>query len=314
MPLSTWRTQITNVWSKATVVLVKFQSLQVPESCTFTSYAPSRKGPCFYFTEIHLQKPQISGELLLDVTRKLIANYSLKTSNFDSRQIRYPILHILLYLLNSIDHLLPLVDPMPLLHYLWHWVVHSTIFLLPPHPPKSRECKLGRHEFHCLKKPLLIGCMPKAVNWNCHIESWGKYHPLAACFLFWNVSHDTRVHHPLEWDDQHPDGVQQEPHVDYMYCQFCLISPYLFLQWQEDIESSEALLYPEERNRAKQFIFYRRMTRELYGHLGKGIRKPLPPCFVQWARDLYPNGEAEEGVYTGFKHGPGGDGGGSFNI
>jgi hypothetical protein len=52
-----------------------------------------------------------------------------------------------------------------------------------------------------------------------------------------------------------------------MYWQFCLITPCLFLQWQEDIERLEALLYPEETNRAKQYIFYCRM----YGHLGKGV-------------------------------------------
>jgi hypothetical protein len=117
----------------------------------------------------------------------------------------------------------------------------------------------------------------------------------------------------LEWDNQHPDDIQQEPPVDHMYCQLCLITPCLFLQWQEDIERLEALLYPEETNRAKRYIFYRRMTRELYGHLGKGIQKPFPCCFVQGARDLYPNGEAE-GVYTRIKCGPGGDGGGSFII
>ncbi len=113
-----------------------------------------------------------------------------------------------------------------------------------------------------------------------------------------------------EWDDQDPDDVQQEPPVDPMYCQFCLITPCLFLQWQEEVERDEALMYPAETNKAKRFIFYRRMTRRLYGHLGKGIHKPLPHCFVQGARDLYPNGEAE-GVYTGFKQGR--DGNGFFN-
>jgi hypothetical protein len=117
----------------------------------------------------------------------------------------------------------------------------------------------------------------------------------------------------LEWDEQHPDNVQQEPPVDVMYCQYCLITPCLFLQWQEEIERTDALLYPEQNNSAKRFMFYRIMTKELYGHLGKGIRKPLPCCFVQGARDLYPNDEAE-GTYTGFKPGPSGDGDGSIII
>jgi hypothetical protein len=37
----------------------------------------------------------------------------------------------------------------------------------------------------------------------------------------------------LEWDEQHPSDVQQEPPVDAMYCQYCLITPCLFIQWQE---------------------------------------------------------------------------------
>ena len=114
----------------------------------------------------------------------------------------------------------------------------------------------------------------------------------------------------LEWDEQDPDDVQQEPPVDAMYCGFCLITPCLFIQWQEDILRSEAYRDPGETNRAKRFIFYLMISRELFGHLGKGVRKPLPRCFVQGARELYPTSEAE-GVYTGFKRGPGGDGGGS---
>jgi hypothetical protein len=34
----------------------------------------------------------------------------------------------------------------------------------------------------------------------------------------------------IEWDEQHPDDVQQEPPVDTMYCQYYLITPCLFLQ------------------------------------------------------------------------------------
>jgi hypothetical protein len=53
---------------KATVP-VKFQSLQVRESRTFTSYPPSSKGPRnIFYRKIGPQKPKISGELLLDVT------------------------------------------------------------------------------------------------------------------------------------------------------------------------------------------------------------------------------------------------------
>jgi hypothetical protein len=115
-----------------------------------------------------------------------------------------------------------------------------------------------------------------------------------------------------EWDDQDPEDIEQEPPVDPTYCRFCLFTPCLFLQWQEDIEQAERLMYPNETNRAKRFIFYRRMARELYGHLGKGVRKPLPRCFVQGARDLYPEDEAVD--YTGFKHAGDGNGDGSVII
>jgi hypothetical protein len=118
----------------------------------------------------------------------------------------------------------------------------------------------------------------------------------------------------LEWDEQGPDDVQQEPPVDVMYCGYCLITPCLFIQWQEEIERTDALLDPGENNRARRFRFYGNMTRELYGHLGKGIQKPLPCCFVQGARDFYPNDEAEGTYYTGFKPGPNGDGNGSNII
>jgi hypothetical protein len=86
----------------------------------------------------------------------------------------------------------------------------------------------------------------------------------------------------LEWDEQDPDDIQQEPPVDAMYCAgYCLITPCLFIQWQEEIERTDALLDPGENNRVRWFRFYRNMTREIYGHLGKGIGKPLPRCFVQ---------------------------------
>jgi hypothetical protein len=111
----------------------------------------------------------------------------------------------------------------------------------------------------------------------------------------------------LEWDEQDPNEVQQEPPVDPLYCRFCLSTPCLFLQWQEEMEQSERLMYPYKTNRAKRLIFYQRVPRELNGHLGRGARKPLPHCFVQGARDLYPNGVADD-VYTGFKRGPGGAG------
>jgi hypothetical protein len=103
-----------------------------------------------------------------------------------------------------------------------------------------------------------------------------------------------------EWDDQDADDVPQEPPVDPTYCRFCLHTPCLFLQWQDELERCVEIMHPDESNKAKRYHMYRRMTREFNGHLGKGSRKPLPDCFVQGLRDLYP--EREQLDYTGFKY------------
>jgi hypothetical protein len=116
-----------------------------------------------------------------------------------------------------------------------------------------------------------------------------------------------------EWDDQDPEDVQQEPPVDPTYCRFCLRTPCLFLQWQDELERCVEIMYPEEMNRAKKrYHMYRRMSRELHGHLGEGTHKALPGCFVQGLRDLYPEGKAMG--YTGFKHAGDGNGDGSVII
>jgi hypothetical protein len=53
-----------------------------------------------------------------------------------------------------------------------------------------------------------------------------------------------------EWDD--PNDIQQEPPVDPTYCRICLHTPCcLFLQWQDKLETSVNIMYPEETNRAK---------------------------------------------------------------
>jgi hypothetical protein len=46
----------------------------------------------------------------------------------------------------------------------------------------------------------------------------------------------------LEWDNQHPNDVQQEPPVAPTYCHFCLCTPCLFLQWQEELERYKEIL------------------------------------------------------------------------
>jgi hypothetical protein len=103
---------------------------------------------------------------------------------------------------------------------------------------------------------------------------------------------------PVEWDDRPNEDLPQEPPVDPMYCRLCLKTPCVFLQYQDELERVVEIMYPEESNRTKRYHMYRRMSRELHGPLGKGRRKPLPKCFVQGFRDLYPD-EADN--YTGFR-------------
>jgi hypothetical protein len=81
-----------------------------------------------------------------------------------------------------------------------------------------------------------------------------------------------------KWDDQDPDDVQQEPPPDAMFCGFCLITPCLMIQWQEDILRSEAHMDPGKTNRVKRFNFYQTMTRELYAISARAFVSPCLPA------------------------------------
>jgi hypothetical protein len=118
------------------------------------------------------------------------------------------------------------------------------------------------------------------------------------------------IQHP-EWDDRPDADLPQQPPVDKMYCGFCLQTPCCFLQYQEELERSVEVLCPAgSTNKAKRYHMYRWLSRELNGHLGKDCRKPLPECFVQGLRNLYP--EEDPGDYKGFSYGTGQDGDGSI--
>jgi HD-GYP domain-containing protein (c-di-GMP phosphodiesterase class II) len=103
-----------------------------------------------------------------------------------------------------------------------------------------------------------------------------------------------------ECDDRDADDLPEEPPIDWMYCSYCLQTPCVFLQYQDEMERIVEVMYQQESNRTKRYHLYRRMSQELHGPLGKGCRKPLPKCFVQGFRDLYPD-EADN--YTGFRDG-----------
>ena len=79
-------------------------------------------------------------------------------------------------------------------------------------------------------------------------------------------------------------------------CPNCSHSPCSLLQWQDKLERVVDLMAPEVTNKEKRYHMYRHCTRRLHGRLGKGNCKPLPQCFQQGLKELYPSEE-----YTGFK-------------
>ncbi len=91
---------------------------------------------------------------------------------------------------------------------------------------------------------------------------------------------------------------QQEPG----FCEHCGHSPCHFLQWQEELERIVDIKYPEVTNKQKDYNMYSHITCRLHGPLGKDNRRPLPLCFGQGMRDLYPSK-----YYTGYKPSPLGD-------
>jgi hypothetical protein len=75
------------------------------------------------------------------------------------------------------------------------------------------------------------------------------------------------------------------------------------MQWQEELERIVDTIYPKVTNYEKRFHMYHHMPRQLHGLLGKGNCKPLPGCFEQGLRELFPSEE-----YMGLKPNPFGSG------
>jgi hypothetical protein len=86
-----------------------------------------------------------------------------------------------------------------------------------------------------------------------------------------------------------PCAEGDEPTDDRWFCPQCLESPCQFLQWQEELERIVDCVNPDLSNKQRRYKLYRHVTRRRHGTLGKGNRKPLPLCFEQGMRDLYPS-------------------------
>jgi hypothetical protein len=96
---------------------------------------------------------------------------------------------------------------------------------------------------------------------------------------------------------------EDEPTEDGWFCPHCSESPCQFLQWQEELERIVDCMNPDKSNKQKRFELYGHVTRRRHGTLGKGNRKPLPSCFEQGMRDLYPS-EKYTGYQTAYNSGP----------
>ena len=103
----------------------------------------------------------------------------------------------------------------------------------------------------------------------------------------------------MEEADEYEECMEdQEPQEDMWFCPHCSDSPCEFLQFQEEIEGVVNVMDPALSNKSKRYKVYRHMSRRRFGTLGKGNHRPLPSCFEQGIRDLYPSEN-----YTGYKTG-----------
>jgi hypothetical protein len=121
---------------------------------------------------------------------------------------------------------------------------------------------------------------------------------------------DSHYPPPPNLEEQIPNDLPQEenqeqPPEDEWFCLHCENSPCLFIQWQEELERHFDIMYPEVTNKAKRYHIYRHIfyfftfklhAWPLFGQGQSKGQKPLPGCFQQGPRDLFPSED-----YTGFK-------------
>ncbi len=115
---------------------------------------------------------------------------------------------------------------------------------------------------------------------------------------------DTCCPPPPVLNEQVPNDLPQEenqepPAEDEWLCPVCKSSSVLFLQYQDDLECHVDIMYPKVTNKQKRYHMYRHMSQRLNGPLSKGNHRPLPGCFTQGLRELFPSDD-----YVGFKPSP----------
>jgi hypothetical protein len=100
----------------------------------------------------------------------------------------------------------------------------------------------------------------------------------------------SKMNEKKEKEDEYEECTEdQEPPEDMWFCPHCSDSPCEFLQLQQEIERVVNVMDPTISNKSKRNQLYRHMSRRRFGTLGKGNRWPLPSCFEQGIRDLYPS-------------------------
>ena len=87
------------------------------------------------------------------------------------------------------------------------------------------------------------------------------------------------------------------------FCKECKLRPCLLEERAEDIYYIFAgVRMTIESTRRKRLRAYKEFVMMWHGHLGKGVRVPIPMCCVKVIREEFPKtGEAGDMEYTGFK-------------
>ena len=91
----------------------------------------------------------------------------------------------------------------------------------------------------------------------------------------------------------------------YMYwehvCSTCKRNPCFIFEHLPYLHSiASHLKNTGQSNRSIRYQLYRRLTNKIHGPLGRGVRRELPPCLVEFIRDNFPNENTSE-PYVGFR-------------
>ena len=101
------------------------------------------------------------------------------------------------------------------------------------------------------------------------------------------------------------NNTSPSPTQGYMYwehvCTTCQRNPCYILENLPYLHSvATHLKATGQSNRSIRYQLYRRLSNKIHGPLGRGVRKELPPCLVEFIRENFPNEDKTE-PYVGFR-------------